>query len=62
MSLQTCVSFFIMFNTKEDILKNQTVGVPIDFHIREINTIEVNGDNHLQNTFVYVQLKKELSL
>ncbi len=28
MSLQTRMSFFLMLNTKEDILKNQTVDGP----------------------------------
>ncbi len=35
MSFQICVSFFLLLNTKEDILKNvddQTVVGPIDFH------------------------------
>ncbi len=39
--------------------------VPIDFHSREINTMEVNGDHQLfdysilQNIFFYVQQKRE---
>ncbi len=39
MLFQICISFLLMLNTKEDILKNQTV----DFCIREINTMKSVG-------------------
>ncbi len=47
MSFKTCVHFLLLQDIEEDILNkfgNQTVLVPIDFHLMEQkNTIEVNG-------------------
>ncbi len=69
MSFQTCMSFFLMLNTKKlfwRILKNQRMLVPFDFHSRERNTMEVNGDHHLvitsilQNILFYVQHKEKI--
>ncbi len=65
MSFKTCMGFFLILNTKEDILKNQTVVGPHDFHSRERNTIEVNGDHqlfdyqHSLKYLLYVQHKKQ---
>ncbi len=36
-----------MLNTEEDILTNQELLVPTDFHSRETNIMEVNGDHQL---------------
>ncbi len=50
MLLQTCMSFFLMLNKKEDILKNagnQTADGPHDFHSILCPTMEVNGDQQL---------------
>ncbi len=51
MSFQTCMSFFLMLNIKEDILKNagkqKELMVPIDFLSNSSPTIEVNGDHQL---------------
>ncbi len=49
-SFQTCMSFVLMLNIKEDILKNagnQTLMVPIDIHSVFSPTMEVNGDKRL---------------
>ncbi len=46
MSFQTCVRFFLMLNTKEDILENfeklNSYWSPLT---REVNTMEVNVDH-----------------
>ncbi len=50
MYYQTCMSFFLLFRKKDDILKNvgkQTVDVPIDFHSIFSHTMEVNGYRQL---------------
>ncbi len=50
MSFQTCMSFFLMLNIKEDILKNagyQTVDSSIDFHSIYFPTLDVSGDQQL---------------
>ncbi len=46
---QTCISFSLVLNTTEEILKNvgnQTVPVPTDFDSRE-KTLKVTGDQQL---------------
>ncbi len=53
MSLQTCINFFLMLNTKY-ILKNagnQTIVGPHNIHSRGKNTMEVNGDHQLGGRF-----------
>ncbi len=51
---QTCMSFFLLLNTKEDILKNvgnQTADdlhwLPYDKRSRKKNTMEVDGDHQM---------------
>ncbi len=42
-----CMSFFLMFEHKEEILKKQKVVGLLDFHSRERNIMEVSGDHQL---------------
>jgi len=52
------MSFFLLLNTKEDILKNDCNFGTIDFHIIFFSTMEVNGAKVtivLQNIFLCVQ-------
>ncbi len=59
MLFQTCMSFLLMLNIKEDILKNagnQTVDGPIDFHSISFPTMEVNGDQQLFGSSKYLLL------
>ncbi len=59
-SFQTCVSFFLMLNTKEDILKNieePLLGTEILRRSMWTNTFLIISI--LQNIFFYVQHKKE---
>ncbi len=67
MSLQTCLHFFLLWNTKEDVLKSvgkQTVLGPIDFHSIFTHTMELNGTqihlatNILQNNLFCITQKK----
>ncbi len=59
MSFQICIHFFLLLNTKEDILKKVTkqVMVAIDFHSMGKNTMEVNG---YQQMFGYQHSSKYL--
>ncbi len=68
MSVQICMSFILLLNTKY-ILKNvnnQTVSVPTDFPTIFVNTMEVNENrnglitNILQNIFFCAPQKKEI--
>ncbi len=57
MSFQSCVSFFLMLNIKEDILKNAGIKhlmVPLDFHsiYFDNTTMEINGDQLIVNYLV----------
>jgi len=45
--LQTCMSFFLLLNAKEDILKNDLNFGTIDFHSIFFPTMEVNGAKQL---------------
>jgi len=48
--LQTCMSFFLLLNSKEDILKNvsnQTVEAAIDFHSILFPSMDVNECHQL---------------
>ncbi len=50
MLFQSCMSLFLLLNTKEAILKNvgnQTVLGITDFHITDKISMEVNGDQKL---------------
>ncbi len=67
MSLQTCLHFFLLWNTKEDVLKSvgkQTVLDPIDFYSIFTHTMELNGTqihlatNILQNNLFCIPQKK----
>jgi len=59
------MSFFLLLNTKEDILKNDWNFGTTDFHSIFFSTMEVNGTKNclvpivLQNIFLCVQQKKE---
>jgi len=57
---QTCVSSFLLLNTKEDILKSiSKLTTPIDFHTRKkIGAVNFLVTNILQNIFFCVQQKK----
>jgi len=46
--LQICMSFYLLLNTKKDILKNDWNFGTIDFHSIYFfcSTMEVNGSNH----------------
>ncbi len=59
MSFQICIHFFLLLNTKEDILKKVTkqVTAAIDFHSMGKNTMEVNG---YQQMFGYQHSSKYL--
>ncbi len=54
------MSFFLLLNTKEDILKNvENQTVAIDFHSMEKNTVEVFGNQKLfnyQHSSKYIRL------
>ncbi len=54
------MSFCLMLNIKEDILKNavikQLMLVPIDFHSISFPTMEVNGDQQLFGSSKYLLL------
>ncbi len=41
MSIQTCMTFFLLWNTKEDILKKKML----------VHTIEINGHQNSSETF-----------
>ncbi len=66
---QTCMNFFVLPNTKEDIWRKFVTRLfwgTIDFHSRKKNTMEVNGAQNcsvshiLQNIFLCVQQNKDI--
>jgi len=60
MSFQTYINFFLLQNTKTDILKNvgnQPVLLPFDFHCFFVHITEVNG-NKISSKYLHTGLER----